>query len=418
VAKPIISVIISARNEAERFAPCLESLAKQRTKFPFEVHLVDNASTDGTYGKAKKWVEANKLKNFFVWRERKPGSPAARNYGARRASGQILLFTDADCRLHPNWVQEMAKPLLENTHYPLAAVGGKTVSVFKGEKPNLWEKYLDQLFDFWEADRLNAFPAFLPWAPTCNLAVKKEIFESLGGFDENWKSAAYDVDLCWRLILCGFTLGYSPKAEAHHLRRSSLRALLRQMENYAFYNYSLLSTYEKLLGLAALTARKERMLSRGRRLLGLLNGTRNLPQAGFRGMDFLVAISALKGDLEARVVGAKGNPRLNSSRQGKTPVDLQHLLPRGYAHLHREGWAYWKSPPDVKPDEGDLILFRPRASERFRFNESAWRIWEVKSEGGQSEDAAEALEQDPHDKEVLHDIDQLTLDLRSRRLLP
>jgi GT2 family glycosyltransferase len=418
VAKPQISIIISARNEAERFAPCLDSLAKQRTKIPFEVHFVDNASSDGTYSKALKWVAENKTKNFFVWRERKPGSPAARNYGARRARGQVLLFTDADCRLHPNWVQEMAEPLLEPSHYPIAAVGGKTLSEFKGEKPNLWEKYLDQLFAFWEADRLNAFPAFLPWAPTCNLAVKKDIFEALGGFDENWKSAAYDVDLCWRLILCGFTLGYAPKAEALHLRRSSLRALLRQMENYAFYNYSLLATYEKLLGLPSITARKERMLSRGRRILSLLSDTRNLPQAGFRGMDVLVGISALKGDLEARVAGAKGNPRLNPSRQGKIPADLHHLLSRGYAHLHQGGWSYWKSPPDVDSEAGDLILFRPRTNERFRFNESAWRIWEVKSEGGQSEDAAEALEQDPHDKEVLHDIDQLTLDLRSRKLLP
>ncbi|MGE3262543.1 MAG: glycosyltransferase family 2 protein [Bacteriovoracia bacterium] len=418
MAKPQISVIISAKNEANRFMPCLESLAKQKSKTPFEVHFVDNASTDGTYGKARKWVETNKQKNFFVWRERKPGSPSARNYGARRARGQILLFTDADCRLAPNWVQEMSKPLLESTHYPLAAVGGKTLSEFKAEKPNLWEKYLDQLFDFWENDRLNAFPAFLPWAPTCNLAVKKDIFEAIGGFDENWKSAAYDVDLCWRIILCGFTLGYAPKAQARHLRRSSLRSLLRQMENYAFYNYSLLATYEKLLNLPALTARKERMLSRGRRLFALLGDTKNLPQATFRGMDVLVGLSALKGDLEARVVGAKGNPRLNSSRQGKTPADLLHLLPRGYAHLHQEGWSYWKSPADVQPDTGDLILFRPRASERFRFNESAWRIWEVKSEGGQSEDAAEALEQDPHNKKVLYDIDQLTLDLRSRRLLP
>lgn len=417
MAKPQVSVIISAKNEAERFVSCLASLAKQKAKFPFEVHFVDNGSTDGTYSKARKWIAAEKLKNFYVWRERKPGSPSARNYGARRARGQVLLFTDADCELHPNWLQEMAKPLLEPAHYPLAAVGGKTISRFKREKPNLWEKYLDQLFDFWETDRLSVFPAFLPWAPTCNLAVKAEVFKALGGFDENWKSAAYDVDLCWRLILCGFTLGYAPKAEAHHLRRSSLRALLRQMENYSFYNYSLLATYEKLLKLPALASRKERMLSRGRRLLSLIGDTKNLPQASFRGLDVLVGVSALKGDLEARVAGCKGDPKLNHTRQGKIPESLAHLLPRGYSHLHSRGWSYWKNPADVDAD-GDLILFRPKSNERFRFNESAWRIWEVKSEGGQSEDAAESLGQNPHDKEVLYDIDQLTLDLRARRLLP
>jgi GT2 family glycosyltransferase len=411
-------VIISARNEAERFAPCLESLASQRTKLPFEVHLVDNGSSDGTYSLARKWITAGKHKNIFVWRERKPGSPAARNFGARRAKGKVLLFTDADCRLHSKWVEELARPLLAPQTYPLAAVGGQTLSQYtKSGKPNLWERYLDQLFSFWDSDRLNAFPAFLPWAPTCNLAVRRDVFEALGGFDEGWKSAAYDVDLCWRLQVCGFVLGYAPKAKAQHLRRNSFRSLLRQMENYAFYNYSLLSTYEKLLHLPALGARKERLMSRTRRVLALLGETTNLPQAGFRGVDLLVGLSALKGGLEARVAGAKGNPKLNNTRRGSTPDSLRHLLSRGYAHLHEQGWVYWKNPADVN-EAGDLILFRPPSSERFRFNETAWDIWGVKSEGGQSEDAAEAIGQDAHDEEVLRDIDELTLDLRSRKLLP
>lgn len=417
MAKPIVSVIISARNEATRFAPCLESLLKQRTKIPFELHFVDNASTDGTYSLARKWIAERKLKNFYVWRERKAGSPSARNAGARRAKGQILLFTDADCRLHPKWVEEMARPLLGDQAYPLAALGGKTISQFEKEKPNLWERYLDQLFAFWDEDRLNTFPAFLPWAPTCNLAVRRDVFEALGGFDEGWKTAAYDVDLCWRIQLCGFALGYAPKAEANHLRRNSFRGLLRQMENYAFYNYSLLSTYERLLHLPALGARKERLMSRTRRILALLGDTNNLPKAGFRGVDLLVGLSALKGGLEARVAGAKANPRLNNSRRGILPPSLSHLLPRGYAHLHDQGWVYWKHPAEVNT-EGDLILFRPANSERYRFNETAWEIWSVKSEGGQSEDAAEAIGQGADNAEVLRDIDELTLDLRSRRLLP
>ncbi len=417
MARPIISVIISAKNETERVKACFDSLSQQRTRSPFEVILVDNGSTDGTFSLARRLAAAHS--NFFVHRERKPGSSSARNFGAAKARGSILVFTDADCRFSRTWLQELAKPLLKTNHpYPLAAVGGRTRSEFGAAKPNFVERYLDQLFDFWEADRLAAFPAFLPWAPSCNLAVKKEVFDGLGGFDSRWKNAAYDVDLCWRLVLCGFVLGYAPEAEVHHLRRRSLRGLSRQMANYAFYNHSLLSTYEKVLGINPVSARSERLLGRGRRAVELVKETRNLRAAGFRGLDLISMASSLKGGVQARVLGARPDPRFHPTRRGELPPKLAGLLPPGYAHLQKEGWSYWKHDPSVSDHDGDLILFRPRRGERFRLNSSAWKIWQIKAERGQSEDAAVALGQSANDAEVLHDIDQCTMDLRTRRLLP
>lgn len=408
-------MIISAKNEAERLEACFASLSAQKSRFSFEVHLVDNASSDGTYAKARKLIRGRK--NFYVWKERKPGSPAARNLGARKARGEILLFTDADCRCDARWLEEMTKPLLEERPYPLAALGGRTESAYqKADAPNLWERYLDELFQFWETDRTSAFPAFLPWAPTCNLAVRRDVFEAIGGFDERWRSAAYDVDLCWRIVLSGFVFGFAPKALVKHLRRHTLRGLLRQIENYAYYNHSLLVTYEKLLGLSALEARKERLLSKARHTLSLVQATRSAEQLSFRAIDTLAQLSVLKGALEARIAPAKPNPKLHPTRKGQTPKVLLRKLPRGYQHLHKEGWSYWKDPASLD-EEGDLILFHPKRKEWFRLNETAWKVWEVKSEGGQSEDAASALgfENDP---EVLHDIDEVTLDLRTRRLLP
>lgn len=429
MARPIISVIISAKNEADRVKACFDSLSQQRSRYPFEVLLVDNGSTDGTFALARKL--ASRHENFYVLRERKPGSSSARNFGASKARGQVLVFTDADCRFAPGWLQEIARPLLKKNkenenELPLGAVGGRTLSEFSSARPSFVERYLDQLFHFWETDRLAAFPAFLPWAPACNLAVKKEIFDGLGGFDARWKNAAYDVDLCWRLVLCGFVLGYAPKAEVHHLRRHSLRGLTRQMANYAFYNHSLLSTYEKILRISSVSARRERILSRGRRAIGLAKETKTLRAAGFRGLDLLSLASSLKGGVQARVLGVRADPRFHPTRRGVLPPALAELLPPGYAHLHREGWSYWKENPAVSEQGSDLVLFRPRRGERFRLNSSAWKIWHVKSNGkaarspsrGQSEDAALALGQSIDDAEVLHDIDQCTMDLRTRRLLP
>ncbi|RZA05488.1 MAG: glycosyltransferase [Proteobacteria bacterium] len=417
VASPVVSVIISAKNEADRLAACFESLAAQKTKLTFEVIVVDNNSTDGTYALARR-LAAKQKRRFIIGKQKKAGAPAARNAGAKKARGKILVFTDADCTHSSHWLEEIARPLLEDHHYPLAAMGGYTKSAFAERKrPSLFERYLDGFFSFWDEDRLHAFPAFLPWAPTCNLAVKAEVFKGLGGFDERWKTAAYDVDFCWRLSLCGFVCGYAPKAEARHLRRGTLRAFFRQMENYAYYNHALLTTYEKELELSTFSARKERFLSRGRRTLSLIKGTTNITEARFRGLDGLVNVAALKGVMEAQFTAEEGDPKLSASRQGITPKTLRPLLTRGYTHLHNQGWCYWKNPSDVE-SPGDLILFQPRTSERFRLNETAWKVWEIKSDRGQSEDAARALEQDDEDADILRDIDQVTLDLRTRRLLP
>jgi GT2 family glycosyltransferase len=416
VARPICSVIISAKNEAEHIEACFDALGQQRTPFAFEVILIDNGSNDGTFQLASKL--ARDYKNVRVFRERQPGSASALNLGARRARGEVLLFTDAACRLGKTWVHEMTKPLLASVHYPLAAVSGRTVSEFaKPERPTLLERYLDQLFDFWESDRLSATPAFLPWAPSCNLAVKREVFLGLGGFDGRWKNTGYDVDFCWRLVLCGFVLGYAPKAEVRHLRRTSLRGLVRMMETYAFHNQALLATYESLLSLPKVRARQARLLGKGRRAIGLLQGTRNFRQASFRGLDLLSLASGVKGGLQSRVFRVNANPRFHPTRQGKTPPALEKLLGSGYLHLHRSGWCYWKDSPSVS-EEGDLILFRPSRGDRYRLNATSWKIWEVKAGRGQSEDAALALGQNPHDATALRDIDEATLDLRTRRLLP
>ena len=128
-------------------------------------------------------------------------------------------------------------------------------------------------------------------------------------------------------------------------------------------------------------------------------------------------VAALKGALESQLTAKGGDPRLSATRRGITPKKLQPLLPLGYNHLHSRGWVYWKSPPNTDRG-GDLMLFQPKSGERYRFSEAAWKIWEIKCERGQSEDAAMALGKRIDDETALREIDQTTLDLRTRRLLP
>lgn len=107
-----VTVIIPVYNNAEMLALCLEAIRAQT--FPaerFEVIVVDNASTDN----CRSVVDAH---GFIYLLETKPGSYAARNAGIRLAKGEILAFTDSDCRPASGWLElgtERLKASVANT---------------------------------------------------------------------------------------------------------------------------------------------------------------------------------------------------------------------------------------------------------------------------------------------------------------
>jgi hypothetical protein len=69
--------------------------------------------------------------------------------------------------------------------------------------------------------------------PGCNIAVTKEAFKAIGGFDPQFHTAGDDVDFCWRLREAGYRLGFTAGAFVWHWRRPSISAFLRQQRGYA-----------------------------------------------------------------------------------------------------------------------------------------------------------------------------------------
>jgi len=68
---------------------------------------------------------------------------------------------------------------------------------------------------------------FLPFAPSCNVAVWKELFRASGGFDEDYPQA-HDVEWSWRVQLESYTIGFDPDAVVHYRYRTSTRSIARQ----------------------------------------------------------------------------------------------------------------------------------------------------------------------------------------------
>ena len=184
---PKISVIIPAFNE-EKFLPkCLESLKRQDFK-DFEIIVVDNNSKDKTAEIAKKF-------GVLLLKEKRQGVAFARQKGAESAKGEILAFTDADTILPKNWLSRISKEFEKDKN--LVAFGG-SLEFYSGPiSAKLASKYLSKIFFL-----LDQFFSGGPNLMGCNMAIKREAFFKVGGFNKKLKLNE-DVEISYRLRKIG-----------------------------------------------------------------------------------------------------------------------------------------------------------------------------------------------------------------------
>ncbi len=215
---PKVSVVVCSYNAERTLGSCLESL--QKLNYPdYEVILVDDGSTDTTPQIAAKapWVR-------YLRHERNLGLSAARNTGLATSTGEIVAFTDADCRADNDWLYYLVSDLLSGE---FAGMGG----------PNLLPPE-----DSAVATAVMASPGGpahvmltdrqAEHIPGCNMAFFKSVLEEIGGFDPIFHAAGDDVDLCWRLQQADYKIGFSPSGFVWHYRRSTVREYLKQQHGY------------------------------------------------------------------------------------------------------------------------------------------------------------------------------------------
>lgn len=111
--KPIdVSIVMPAYNESDNIVPALTSLCENKTTFNVEIIVVNNNSSDDT----EALINAC---GVTCVNEKQQGITAARNAGLRHSNGTVVLNADADTIYPFNWIQEMAKPLLNDNKVAL-----------------------------------------------------------------------------------------------------------------------------------------------------------------------------------------------------------------------------------------------------------------------------------------------------------
>lgn len=215
---PRVSVVVASYNGERTLRTCLDSLVKLQYT-PYEVILVDDGSTDATARVAADYPSVR-----YIRHEQNLGLSAARNTGIAAAGGEIVAFTDSDCRADEAWLYYVVSDLLRGD---FVAVGG----------PNLLPPD-----DSAVAAAVMASPGGpahvmltdrqAEHIPGCNMVFWKWALEEVGGFDPIFQRAGDDVDICWRVQQAGWKIGFSPAGFVWHYRRSAIRDYLRQQQGY------------------------------------------------------------------------------------------------------------------------------------------------------------------------------------------
>lgn len=218
ISAPKISVVIATYNGARTLQTCLESL--KRINYPnYEVIVVNDGSTDATAEIVGKFPEFK-----LITHDINQGLSAARNTGFKASQGEIIAYTDDDCRVDEYWLLLLCNELINSKS---VAIGGpnylppedspvsKVVMAAPGGPAAV-------LLDDQTAEHI----------PGCNMAFWKWALEEINGFDPIFTKAGDDVDICWRILQKGWQIRWCSSGFVWHARRNTIRAYLRQQYGY------------------------------------------------------------------------------------------------------------------------------------------------------------------------------------------
>lgn len=212
----VCSVVIPARNAAQLLPTCLAAISAQTMpSSAFEVIVVDDGSTDDTANVAQRHGATCFLQPH-------KGPAAARNRGANRARGRVVVFTDADCRPEPNWLETMVQALDSGEKNGVVGVQGR----YATDQQRLVARFAQAEFED-RYDLMHAAPT-IDLVATYSAAYQRDIFLKVGGFDERFPQADNeDTELSYRLVTKGHALALAPQAVVRHQHPASLKRYLK-----------------------------------------------------------------------------------------------------------------------------------------------------------------------------------------------
>ena len=220
----MVSIVVPVKNCADKIKSLLDSLMKiDYIKKKFEVIVVDGNSTDDTREIVSQYP-------VILLTEERKGLNAARNTGLEHSKGEIIAFTDGDCVVPKNWLIKIVENFQD-----------KNVGCVGGSASRYYDDFLSQYSDesimpvlrrFKKKKILNKVKPPLQYPAGCNMAVRREVFNRVGVFDESIEFGFDEDELVERICRAEYKMVLDPEVSIAHKHRSSIMELLRQTFRY------------------------------------------------------------------------------------------------------------------------------------------------------------------------------------------
>ncbi|CAN5747000.1 hypothetical protein BH23PSE1_BH23PSE1_18370 [soil metagenome] len=222
---PEISIIVPHLNQPDFLAGLLASLHAQDFDMArAEVIVVDNGS------RALPRAQVARHPNITLVEEAVPGPGPTRNRGAALARAPLLAFTDADCRVAPDW---LARILARFAADPGLAILGGDIRIYPASpgRQTVAEAY-ECLYAFPQKDYI----ARQSFSVTANLATRRAVFDAVGPFAGI--EIAEDTDWGQRAARAGYRTVYAPDIVVHHPARRSMAELYAKWDRNVSHHYA------------------------------------------------------------------------------------------------------------------------------------------------------------------------------------
>ena len=225
---PTVAVVVLCHNNADIIESCVESLVANRGRLDYEIAIVDNCSSDGSW----EWLAARAEKgDVLALRNERNGCSSGRNLGVRATRGEIVVFLDSDQRaLRPGWLDPALDILREqarigavswNAGWFHRGTGGGTIVDDLPER-GMTGRYASACF--------RTDVAFLA---TSGFAAPRSVLARTAGFDEFFDPTCFeDTDISFQIKDLGYELAYCPHIAIDHRPHATTGGLREYSELY------------------------------------------------------------------------------------------------------------------------------------------------------------------------------------------
>lgn len=237
-----LSIIILSFKSKEHLKVLLPSIQESKTRFSYEVIIVDNDSKDGT----SEWVEnelrsgRSDVKDFRLIRNINNGFSAGNNIGIRQSNGRFILLLNPDTKIEPDTIEVMIdfmekNPAVGISGCKLIKADGTLDLACRRRFPNPWNALARfsavSNTNYNYTDRDENVSMEVDSVVGAFMMIRRPVLELIGYLDESFFMYGEDLDWCWRCKEEGFKVWYYPKTFIHHYKgESSKKAPFRSLK--------------------------------------------------------------------------------------------------------------------------------------------------------------------------------------------